>query len=354
MTGSDETSADPAAFEPCWRWCEQIRRAVAEAIVGQDDLIEQVLVAMLAGGHVLAESVPGVGHKRLLDLLARATQMTFRWIQCTVDLAPSDLVGAEVVAADPTSGRPERTFVPGALFANVVLADEINLAPPRTQAALIEAMEHGEVRLADRSHALPQPFFVLAGENRLEPNRLEHEAGHPLRQAQRDQFLLEIRFDYPGAAQEWEIARRATEDVEKRPAPVRSVDEVRAIQQAVPRVGMSDQVLGYAWALVRSTRPASEEAPKFVEHWMDWGAGPRGLIALVCSAKARALLDGRDHATVDDVEVLARPVLRHRIAGNDAALAANLTNDRLIDMLLEAVPPDRPYRPPREPPLPDR
>jgi MoxR-like ATPase len=223
----------------------------------------------------------------------------------------------------------------------MILADEVNRTPPKTQAAMLEAMQERQVSAGGTVHKLPDPFFVLATQNPL-----EQEGTYPLPEAQLDRFLLYIKVDYPTGAEEWEIARRVTTGGQGTIEPVMSGEDITGYQRLVTRVPVSDQVLGYAWALVRSSRPAAVESPEFVDRWIEWGAGPRGVLTLVTCAKARAILHGRYHATVGDVQAMALPALRHRIAGNFAAQANALNSDKLVGMLMEAVPPDRRYERP--------
>ncbi len=223
----------------------------------------------------------------------------------------------------------------------MLLADEINRTPPKTQAAMLEAMQERQVSAGGSVHALPAPFFVLATQNPL-----EQEGTYPLPEAQLDRFLLYIKVNYPSGAEEWEVARRVTTGQMGKIAPVMTGDEIIKFQQLVNRVPVSDQVLGYAWALVRASRPNTPEAPDFVNRWVSWGAGPRGVLTLVTCAKARAILYGRYHATVGDVQAVAKPALRHRIASNYAAQASNVGSEQLIEMLMEAVPADKKYEKP--------
>jgi len=223
----------------------------------------------------------------------------------------------------------------------MILADEINRTPPKTQAAMLESMQERQISAGGTVHALPVPFFVLATQNPL-----EQEGTYPLPEAQLDRFLLHIKVDYPSGDEEWEIARRVTNGLVGEISAVLSIDEILAIQDLVTRVPVSDHVLGYSWALVRASRPGAEEAPEFVDRWVSWGAGPRGVLTLVTCAKARALLYGRHHATIGDVKAVAKPALRHRIAGNYSAQAAEIDSERLIEMLMEAVPSDRTYHRP--------
>ncbi|MGA2034101.1 MAG: MoxR family ATPase [Thermoguttaceae bacterium] len=332
---------DLAAVERCQAAYENIRKELAEVIVGQDDVIQQVLIAIFARGHALLEGVPGLAKTLLVSSLAEATHLSFKRIQFTPDLMPSDVTGTQIIQEDVETRQRHYKFLPGPLFANMILADEINRTPPKTQAAMLEAMQERQVSSGGEMHRLPDPFFVLATQNPL-----EQEGTYPLPEAQLDRFLLYIKVDYPSPLEEWEIARRVTTGKQGKISPSISGEDIVRLQQLVLRVPVSDQVLGYAWALVRASRPHMPEAPDFVEKWISWGAGPRGVLTLVTCAKARAILHGRYHATIGDVQWLVKPALRHRIAGNYAAQANNLASDQLIDMLLQAIPADRKYERP--------
>jgi len=326
-------------------WCEeaynQLRDEMAKVIVGQEEVLEHVLVTMLAGGHALLDGAPGLAKTLIVSSLAESLHLTFKRIQFTPDLMPSDITGAEIIQEDPETHERAYRFLPGPVFANLLLADEINRTPPKTQAAMLEAMQERQVSAGGKQHDLPSPFFVLATQNPF-----EHEGAYPLPEAQLDRFLLHILVDYPSATEEWEIARRVTSGQQGKIEPRLQAKDILALQSLVVRTPVSDQVLGYAWALVRASRPGQPEAPEFVNQWVKWGAGPRGLLTLISCAKARAILYGRYHATVDDVLALAKPALRHRIAGNYAAQANHLTSDELIDKLLAATPPDKLYEQP--------
>src|SRR6187402_1959450 len=338
---SDCPPDDIAAVERCRAAYGRVRDELSKVIIGQSDVIEQVLIAMFARGHALLEGVPGLAKTLLISSLAESLHLSFKRIQFTPDLMPSDITGTEVIQEDPETHQRGYRFLPGPLFANMLLADEINRTPPKTQAAMLEAMQERQVSAGGKMHALPAPFFVLATQNPL-----EQEGTYPLPEAQLDRFLLYIKVDYPSGAEEWEIARRLTTgqigDIEA----ALSGEEILEVQQLVTRVPVSDQVLGYAWALVRATRPGTPEAPEFVNKWVSWGAGPRGVLTLVTCAKARAILYGRYHATIADVQAMAKPALRHRLAGNYAAQANGINSEKLIDMLMEAVPSDKKYEKP--------
>jgi MoxR-like ATPase len=332
---------DLAAVKRCQAAYARIRGELAKVIVGQENVIEQVLVAVLSRGHALLEGVPGLAKTLLISSLAEATHLSFKRIQFTPDLMPSDVTGTEIIQEDPDTRQRAYRFLPGPLFANMILADEINRTPPKTQAAMLEAMQERQVSSGGTRHRLPEPFFVLATQNPL-----EQEGTYPLPEAQLDRFLLYIRVDYPSDVEEWEIARRVTTGQQGQIEPVLSGDDLTELQDLVKRVPVSDQVLGYAWAMVRASRPGQKEAAEFVDRWVEWGAGPRGVLTLVMAAKARAILHGRYHATVGDVQAMAKPALRHRIAGNYAAQANAVTSDSLVEMLMEAVPADRTYEKP--------
>jgi MoxR-like ATPase len=332
---------DVAAVAACEQAYNRLRDELAKVIVGQSEVVEQVLIAMFGGGHALLEGVPGLAKTLLIASLARALHLSFKRVQFTPDLMPSDVTGTDVIQENLKTREREYKFLPGPLFANMILADEINRTPPKTQAAMLEAMQERQITAGGNLHKLPAPFFVLATQNPL-----EQEGTYPLPEAQLDRFLLYIKVGYPTAAEEWDIARRITSGKTEDIQPVLAAEDILRIQNLVKRVPVSDQVLGFAHALVRATRPGTPEAPEFVGRWVNWGAGPRGVLTLVSCAKSRAILYGRHHATPGDVQAVAKPALRHRIAGNYAAQAAGITNEKLIDMLLEAVPADREYQKP--------
>lgn len=332
---------DVAAVQRCEQAYNRLRDELAKVIVGQNDVIEQVLVAMFARGHALLEGVPGLAKTLLVSSLAKSLHLTFKRIQFTPDLMPSDVTGTEVIQEDPETRQRGYKFLPGPIFANLLLADEINRTPPKTQAAMLEAMQERQVSAGGSIHSLPAPFFVLATQNPL-----EQEGTYPLPEAQLDRFLLYIRVDYPSPAEEWEVARRVTTGALGEIESVLSGEDIVGYQKLVTRVPVSDQVLGYAWALVRASRPNTKEAPDFVNKWVNWGAGPRGVLTLVTCAKARAILYGRYHATVQDVQAVAKPALRHRLAGNYAAQANGINSEKLIEMLMQAVPADKKYEKP--------
>ena len=295
---------DLAAVQRCEQAYNRIRDELSKVIVGQDEVIEQVLIAIFSRGHALLEGVPGLAKTLLISSIAQSLHLTFKRIQFTPDLMPSDVTGTEIIQENLDTGRREYTFLPGPIFANMLLADEINRTPPKTQAAMLEAMQERQVSAGGTIHQVPSPFFVLATQNPL-----EQEGTYPLPEAQLDRFLLYIKVDYPSGAEEWEIARRVTTGDMGQINSIMSGDEILGYQELVKRVPVSDQVLGYAWALVRASRPGTAEAPDFINQWASWGAGPRGVLTLVTCAKARAILYGRYHATVQDVQAVAKPAL---------------------------------------------
>src|SRR5712671_2518562 len=320
--------ADLQAVEKLKRAHATIKAELAKVIVGQEKVIDEILISIFTRSHALLVGVPGLAKTLMISTLAQSLHLTFKRIQFTPDLMPSDVTGTEVIQEDLQTGARAYKFLPGPVFANLLLADEINRTPPKTQAAMLEAMQERQVSAGGQVHKVPNPFFVLATQNPL-----EQEGTYPLPEAQLDRFLLYIKVDYPSGAEEWEIARRVTTGQIGQIQSVLSGEEIIELQQLVTRVPVSDQVLGYAWALVRATRPGTPEAPEFVNKWLSWGAGPRGVLTLVTCAKARAILFGRYHATIADVQAVAKPALRHRLAGNYAAQAHGLNSEKLIDML---------------------
>ena len=254
---------------------------------------------------------------------------------------PSDITGTDVLREDPVTKEREYSFVQGPIFANMILADEINRTPPKTQAAMLEAMQERIISAGGKTHKLPAPFFVLATQNPL-----EQEGTYPLPEAQLDRFLLYIKVGYPTAAEEWDIARKVSAGALGGIESIISAEEIMEAQGLTRRMPVCDQVLGYAHALVRATRPGMQEAPDFVNESVGWGAGPRGVLSLISCAKARALLKGRYHTSVEDVQAIVLPALRHRIAPNYAGMAAGLDSEKLLEMLLEAVPADQTFSEP--------
>jgi MoxR-like ATPase len=309
-----------------------LRQEIGKVIVGQDATVHELLIAFLAGGHALLEGVPGLAKTLLIRTLADAVHLSFRRIQFTPDLMPTDILGTEVLEEDHASGRRFFKFTRGPIFANIVLADEINRTPPKTQAALLEAMQEQAVTYGGTSYPLDAPFFVLATQNPI-----EQSGTYPLPEAQLDRFLLYIRVAYPAEAEEREILARTTGSARASAQPVISADEILAAQALVREVRLSEPLLEYATRLVRASRPA-ESAIEEVRTLVRWGAGPRAGQAIVLAAKARALLAGRFAVTLDDLRAVAPPVLRHRILVNYRAEADGITPDDVSARLIGSVP----------------
>jgi len=314
----------------------KLKAAIGQAIVGQTEVVDQLLIGLLAGGHCLIEGVPGLGKTLLVRTLGQALALEFRRVQFTPDLMPSDILGTEVLEEDHGTGRRSFRFQPGPVFTNLFLADELNRTPPKTQAALLEAMQEHTVSYAGVTHRLNEPFFVLATQNPLE------QAGtYPLPEAQLDRFLLNIRVGYPNADEERAILVQTTGGAGGTVPQVMTGADVVALQGWVRQIYVGEALLTWITALVRATRP-SADAPKAIQDYVRWGAGPRAGQALVLAAKARALLNGRLAATREDVLALAAPVLRHRILLSFAAEAERKTADDVVAALLAALPPPRP------------
>lgn len=310
-----------------------IRAELGKVIVGQDEVIEQLLIALFARGHCLLVGVPGLAKTLLIRTLADALSLKFNRIQFTPDLMPSDISGTEVIQEDKATGIRAFRFLPGPVFANILLADEVNRTPPKTQAALLEAMQEHQVTVGGEKHPLPEPFFVLATQNPI-----EQEGTYPLPEAQLDRFMFQVWVDYPSANEELEIVKRTTADVEVRVTPTLDAGEILALTHIVRKVPIADHVARYALELARLTRPQDAAAPKFIKDYVTWGAGPRASQYLVLAAKARAVLQGRFFASPDDIRAAATPVLRHRIKTNFNADAEGVSTAQLIRRLLESTP----------------
>jgi MoxR-like ATPase len=313
---------------------ELLRREIARRIVGQDEVIDEVLMALLAGGHALLVGVPGLAKTLLVRSVAESMQLEFHRIQFTPDLVPSDITGTEVMEEDPSGGRVFR-FVRGPIFANIILADEINRTPPRTQAALLEAMQEHRVTAAGIPMNLPQPFFVLATQNPI-----EQEGTYPLPEAQLDRFLFDIRIGYPGESDEVAILRATTGAPAEPLSPVLDTGETLELQRATRATPASEPALRYAAMLARATRP-DNGALDLVKRYVRWGAGPRAGQALILGAKAHAVLRGYPAVSPEDIRRVAYPVLRHRILPNFAAEAEGITSERIIEEILQKVSPPR-------------
>ena len=313
---------------------EQMTAQLSRVIVGQSKVIEQVLVAVFCRGHALLVGVPGLAKTLLVSTLAEVLDLQFKRIQFTPDLMPSDITGTDVLEEDHTTGRRVFRFVHGPLFANMILADEINRTPPKTQAALLEAMQEHRVTVGEETFRLPEPFFVLATQNPI-----EQEGTYPLPEAQLDRFMFNILVDYPTADEELQIIKQVTGTYEADLSAALTGDDIIRLQTIVRRVPVAEHVLQYARDLARATRPASPDAPDFVNELVNWGAGPRAGIYLIMAAKARAILHGRYHATTEDVREMALPVLRHRVLTTFNAEAAGIASDEVILRLLSEIRP---------------
>ena len=314
----------------------RLRAEVAGRILGQERVLDEILMALLAGGHALLVGVPGLAKTLMIRSVSEAMRLGFRRIQFTPDLVPSDITGTEVMEEDASSHARHFRFVQGPVFANILLADEINRAPPRTQAALLEAMQEHSVTVAGETMALPAPFFVLATQNPI-----EQEGTYPLPEAQLDRFLFDIRVAYPDEAAEVSILRNTTGRELAPLEPVIDAAQTIALQRMVRDIPVADVMLQYAARLVRASRPDEKDATKVVRQFVRWGAGPRAGQALVLGAKANCLLDGRSAVTPKDIQRVAHPVLRHRILLNFAAEAEGISAERMVDELLETVQPPK-------------
>jgi MoxR-like ATPase len=338
MSDSDQpvTSGDLEAVEHLKVGYERIKAELGKVIVGQDEVIEQLLIALFAGGHCILEGVPGLAKTLMISTLARSLNLSFNRIQFTPDLMPSDITGTEVIQEDKQSGARDFKFLSGPVFANVVLADEINRTPPKTQAALLEAMQERQVTVGGTRHGLNPPFFVLATQNPI-----EQEGTYPLPEAQQDRFMFKIFVGYPSYDEELKIAELSLADMEATRDGIPTVldaEEVLSLQKTVRLVPAAQHVVSHALDLVRRTRPDEPSAPEQIRQMVNWGAGPRAVQYLVVAAKARAVLHGRCHLAMEDVRAVAHPILRHRIVTNFSAEAEGYTPDRIIDAVLEQTP----------------
>ncbi len=317
---------------------DRLRGEIHKVIVGQDEVVDQILISMFCRGHVLLEGVPGLAKTLLISTLSKCLSLGFSRIQFTPDLMPSDITGTEVIEEDRATGSRELRFVKGPIFANVILADEINRTPPKTQAALLEAMQEHQVTAGGMQHKLPSPFFVLATQNPI-----EQEGTYPLPEAQLDRFMFNVQIGYPTADEEVEIVRRTTASDHGQPEPVLGASDIARVQELVRQTPVADHLIRYALRLVRMTRvgepvDAGAERPQIVQDYVAWGAGPRASEYLILAAKARAILSGSTHVTPDHIREVATPVLRHRVLTNFNAEADQVSTDSIIRGLVDAVP----------------
>jgi MoxR-like ATPase len=323
---------DPARLDQLQDAHQAMRREIGRRIVGQDRVIEEMLIALFAGGHALLEGVPGLAKTLLISSLARVMHLSFGRIQFTPDLMPADITGSEILEEDTATGHRQFRFVRGPVFANVILADEINRTPPKTQAALLQAMQEKQVTAAGQTHGLEAPFFVLATQNPI-----EQEGTYPLPEAQLDRFMFNVLIGYPELADEVAIVEATTGVLGQEPAVVLEREDVLAYQELVREVQPQEQVTRYAVQLVRATRVGTPEAASAAQEFLAWGAGPRAAQDLIRGAKTRALLQGRETPSLDDIRRLAHPVLRHRLVTNFHAEAESVAKDTIIDRILAEV-----------------
>ncbi|HJN27992.1 MAG TPA: AAA family ATPase [Candidatus Latescibacteria bacterium] len=329
------TQSDVDAVAELQRARQTLEEQISRVIIGQRQIVESLLIALLAGGHCLLVGVPGLAKTLLIRTLAQALDLQYGRIQFTPDLMPSDITGTDVLEEDPQTGHKVFRFVQGPIFANIILADEINRTPPKTQAALLEAMQEHAVTASGQTMKLPEPFFVLATQNPI-----EQEGTYPLPEAQLDRFLFELRIDYPSISEEEQIVRTTTALDQE---PVESVldgERIIAFQRLVRQVPIADHLIQYAVRLARASRPTDEVAPDYVREMVNWGAGPRASQYLALAAKARAALDGRHAVSQQDIDAVALPVLRHRIVVNFHAEAQSTNADDIARRLLEDIQPD--------------
>ena len=330
---SDLGAGDLETVEKLRESYNQIRAELGKVIVGQDEVLEQILISIFARGHSLLVGVPGLAKTLIISTLSRCLSLSFSRIQFTPDLMPSDITGTEVIQEDKGTGERNFRFLQGPIFANVILADEINRTPPKTQAALLEAMQERQVTAGGKKHELDEPFFVLATQNPI-----EQEGTYPLPEAQLDRFMFNILVDYPSEDEEVEIMKRTTIGQEAAVEEILNGEEIIQLQEIVRRVPVADEVIRYVLRLTRATRITKDEAPEYIKDWLAWGAGPRASQYLILGAKARAVLYGRNHVSAEDVQAVAYPVLRHRILTNFSAEAEGVSPETIIGRLIEDTP----------------
>ncbi len=328
-------AADRQSVERLGEAYRKITDELSKTIIGQKQVIEELMIALLAGGHCLLLGVPGLAKTLMVRTLAETLNLTFNRIQFTPDLMPADITGTEVIQEDKATGVREFRFLEGPVFANVVLADEINRTPPKTQAALLEAMQEHQVTAGGKRHKLPDPFFVLATQNPI-----EQEGTYPLPEAQLDRFMFEVLVDYPDEEEELAIVRQTTAETRPSVSKVLSYEDVRGLQTIVRRVPVADHVIRYAMQFARLTRRGKGDVPSFINDYVSWGAGPRASQYLILGAKVRAMLHGRAYVSTDDVRAVAGPVLRHRIITNFNAEADGVSADEIVRRLASVIPTD--------------
>jgi len=335
VTENAPTQADPSEIEAVRRLqgaCDTLRSELAKAVVGQDAVVEQLLMCILARGHAILEGVPGLAKTLLVSSLARCLDLKFSRIQFTPDLMPSDITGTDIMQEDKATGTRSMRFMTGPVFANIILADEINRTPPKTQAALLEAMQERQVSVGGRRRPMLDPFFVLATQNPI-----EQEGTYPLPEAQQDRFMFKIFVDYPNWDEEFDVVRLTTANAEPELTACLDGPAVLELQHLVRRVPAADHIVRYSMRLVRATRVSDGGAPEFVKQYVSWGAGPRACQFLILAGKARAVLNGRYHVSTDDIQAVTPAVLRHRIVTNFNADAEGVTTDTIVRRLIDAI-----------------
>jgi MoxR-like ATPase len=333
MISMADAPADPAALREIAVLYRTMAEQIGKVIIGQHEVIEQLLMAMFTRGHCLLVGVPGLAKTLLIRTVAQILHLSFKRIQFTPDLMPSDITGTDILQDDAETGRRRFVFLPGPLFANIILADEINRTPPKTQAALLEAMQEHHVTAGGQTYALPEPFFVLATQNPI-----EQEGTYPLPEAQLDRFMFNILVSYPNLDEEIAVMKQTTGTKRIELEPLLAAEQILRIQEMVRQVVVADHVFQYAARLARGTRPKEPDAPPFVTELISWGAGPRASQYLILAGKARAVLQGRLHVTTKDIQAVAAPVLRHRLVTTFHADAQGVTPDAIVKKLLEAIP----------------
>ena len=312
---------------------ERLTDQIGKVIVGQKVVVEQLLMSLFSRGHCLLVGVPGLAKTLLVSTVARVLALSFKRVQFTPDLMPADITGTDILQDDPETGRRRFLFMPGPLFANMILADEINRTPPKTQAALLEAMQEGNVTAGGQTYKLPAPFFVLATQNPI-----EQEGTYPLPEAQQDRFMFNVRVEYPSRGEEIQIMKATTGSAKPELTPLLDGNQILRFQEVVRQVVVADHIFSYVADLVRSTRPKEHGVPKWIPELVSWGAGPRACQFMILGGKARAILNGRVHVTTEDIKAVAPPVLRHRIMTTFHADADGITTDDVVAKLLETIP----------------
>ncbi len=333
MTDMNKSPISTEMIDRLGKVSNQIREQLSQVIVGQAEVIDQLLISMFSQGHCLLEGVPGLAKTLLISTLARTMDLSFSRIQFTPDLMPADITGTDIIEENKSTGAREVRFLEGPLFSNIVLADEINRTPPKTQAALLEAMQERQVTVGRIRHPLAAPFFVLATQNPI-----EQEGTYALPEAQQDRFMFKILVDYPTFDEEFEVARRTTTNFSDEVVSVISPEEIIQLQHLVREVPISDHLVRYTLALIRQTRVKDSEAPEFVRNQLNWGAGPRAVQFLILGSKARALMNGRSYVAAEDIQTLLKPILRHRLVVNFAAESEGITTDDVIQQLIDETP----------------